>query len=122
MRKKILLVDDSTTVLLMEKMILRNGNYELILARDGREAVERAHSDNPDLILMDVVMPGMNGLEACRTLRQSEMTRTVPIIMVTTRGEAESVEAGYANGCNDYITKPINALELISKLENLLGD
>jgi DNA-binding response OmpR family regulator len=121
-RKKILLVDDSSTILMVEQMILTKGQYELLTARDGEEAIAKAATELPDLILMDVVMPGMSGFEACRRIRESDGTRNTPIIMVTTRGEAQSVEAGFDSGCNDYVTKPINGTELLAKLRNLLGD
>ena len=120
-RKKILLVDDSTTVLLMERMILAKNQYDLVEARDGQEGVEKALSELPDLILMDVVMPRLNGFEAVMRLREEEATRAIPIIMVTTRGELESVESGYASGCTDYVTKPINGLELLTKVRSCLG-
>lgn len=120
-KKKILLVDDSSTTLMMERMILNKGPYELLTAKDGEEAVEKAASEKPDLILLDIVMPNMDGFEACRKLRESEETREIPIIMVTTRGEAENVEQGYELGCNDYVTKPINSLELMTKVKNLLS-
>ena len=122
MTKKILLVDDSNTVLLMERMILSQSRYELCTARNGREGVERAHSERPDLILMDVVMPEMNGLDALAAIRAHEATRDIPVIMVTTRGEADSMETGFARGCNDYVTKPVNSNELLAKVRNLLGE
>jgi DNA-binding response OmpR family regulator len=120
MRKKILLVDDSDTILMMEKMVLRKAPYDIITASNGDEAVKRALSEHPDLILMDVVMPKMNGFEACRRLREEEATRSVPVIMVTTRGEALNIEAGFESGCNDYITKPIDTIELLAKLKDQL--
>jgi len=120
-RKKILLVDDSTTVLLMERMILAKNQYEVVEARDGQEGVDKARAERPDLILMDVVMPRLSGFEAVERLRQDDATRAIPIIMVTTRGELESVESGYAAGCNDYVTKPINGLELLTKVRSCLG-
>jgi CheY-like chemotaxis protein len=121
-RKKVLLVDDSTTALLMEQMILRNrANFELIVAHDGQEAVEKTLAELPDLIVMDVVMPRMTGIEACKQIRLQEPTRHIPIILVTTRGEPENVEIGYASGCSDYVTKPINGAELITKIEDLIG-
>ena len=120
-RKKILLVDDSSTVLLMERMILSKNDYDVVTARDGVEGVEKARSEHPDLILMDVVMPRMDGFEAVRQLRQEEETREIPVIMVTTRGELSSVENGYASGCNEYVTKPINGLELLAKVRSCLG-
>ena len=121
-RKKILLVDDSNTILMMERMILTKGPYDLVTASDGEEAVEKALSERPDLILMDVVMPKMNGFDACRRIRGEESIHTTPIIMVTTRGEVQNVETGFESGCNDYVTKPINATELLSKLRNHLGN
>lgn len=120
-RKKILLVDDAETILMMERMILNKAGYELITAKDGQEAVTKATTEHPDLILMDVVMPKMNGFEACKQLRGHDTTKTIPIIMVTTRGEAENVESGFESGCDDYITKPINGLEVLSKVKSALG-
>ena len=120
--KKILLVDDSVTTLMMEKMIFRAEPYELILAKDGREAVDLALAERPDLILLDVVMPVMDGFEACKQLRAQEATRSTPIIMVTTRGEEEHMEVGFENGCTDYVTKPIDGLELLAKVRNCLAN
>ena len=121
-RKKILLVDDAETILMMERMILNKAGYELITAKDGQEAVTKASAERPDLILMDVVMPKMSGFEACKQLRSQDATKAIPIIMVTTRGEAESVESGFQSGCSDYITKPINGLEVLSKVKSALGE
>jgi len=121
-RKKILVVDDSKTALLMESMILRKGHYDLVTAGDGAEAVQKAVAELPDLILMDVVMPKMTGFEACRELRSREATKAIPIIMVTTRGEAANVETGFGSGCTDYVTKPIDGLELLSKVRDYIGE
>lgn len=120
-RKKILLVDDSNTILMMERMILTKGPYTMVTASNGEEAVEKATSENPDLILMDVVMPKMDGFEAVRRIRLVPEIASVPIIMVTTRGEEHNVETGYEAGCTDYITKPIDGSELMAKLRNYLG-
>ena len=120
--RKILLVDDSETVLQMEQMILAKNSYELILAHDGEEGVAKALATRPDLILMDIVMPKMDGFEAVKKIRDHAQIRDVPIVMVTSKGEAESMEAGYENGCSDYILKPIDRLELLAKVKNLLGE
>src|SRR5689334_10106571 len=122
MKKKILLVDDSHTVLLMERMILAKFPFDLITASSGEEAVAKACSEIPDLILMDVVMPKMNGFEAVAAIRQREATRRTPIIMVTTRGESDNVEKGFVAGCSEYVTKPINSLELLTKVRSCLGE
>ncbi len=120
--KKVLLVDDSSTVLMMERMVLKKRSYEILTASNGEEGVRRALAERPDVILMDVIMPEMNGFEACRRLRQEEATRDIPIIMVTTRGEQVNVETGFESGCNDYITKPVDPLELLAKLRDQLGE
>ncbi len=120
-RKKILLVDDSNTAIMMEKMILAGDAYDVAVARDGQEAFEKATASPPDLILLDVVMPRMDGLETCKRLREHVATRAVPIIMVTTRGEAQNVETGFKNGCDGYLTKPINRLELLTAVRTILG-
>jgi DNA-binding response OmpR family regulator len=118
--KKILLVDDSNTVLLMERMLLANEGFELVTASNGREAVQKAVSEKPDLILMDVVMPDLNGFDACKQIRARPDTKDIPVIMVTTRSEATNVQIGFESGCNDYVTKPINGVELITKIKNHL--
>lgn len=123
MAKKVLVVDDSKTALLMEREILeRRTPYQCVTASDGQEAVEKAKQEHPDLILMDVVMPRMNGFEACKAMRQQAATRNIPIVLVTTRGEEPYIEAGFQSGCNDYITKPVNGEELVALLESYLGE
>jgi CheY-like chemotaxis protein len=121
MARKILLVDDSATVLMMERMILASERFEIVTAANGEEALERARTEQPDLILMDIVMPKQNGIQACHAIKQDPTTKHIPVILVTTRGEAESMEAGYTSGCNDYVTKPVNSAELLGKIRNLLG-
>ncbi|MEW6735436.1 MAG: response regulator [Acidobacteriota bacterium] len=121
-QKKILLVDDSAITLMMERMILKDGHYNFILAKDGQEAIEKALREQPDLILMDVIMPKMNGFEACRRLRQVELTRSIPIIIVTSLGENEDRQKGFESGCNDYIIKPLRSTELLSKIKPYLED
>lgn len=121
--KKILLVDDSCTARLVNRMIFsQRANYELISASDGKEAVEKAHELRPDVILMDVVMPRMTGLEACRALKKDKATQKIPVILLTTRGEEQYVQEGYASGCSDYLTKPVNDAELLDLLKAYLGE
>jgi len=118
--RKILVVDDSRVAAMTQQIILRSlKGCEVITAEDGIKGVEKAVSEQPDLILMDVVMPRMNGFEACRLIRGHEATESIPIIMVTTRSESAHVEEGFASGCNDYIFKPIDAAQLLEKIEKL---
>lgn len=121
--KKILLVDDSSTSRMTARMLLaESGSYVLTSACDGVEGVERAIAERPDLILMDIEMPRMNGLEACKILKQNEATRRIPIILLTMRGEESFVQRGRAAGCSDFLTKPVNEHELIEAIKTYLGE
>ena len=118
-RKKILAVDDSQTILLVEKAILGQ-TFDVITAASGEESVGRALAEPPDLVLMDLDMPGIDGFEACRLIRSQESTRTTPIILVTSHSEAECLEEAFLNGCADYVIKPIDEAELLLKVRNYL--
>jgi len=122
MKVKVLLVDDSSTALLMEETLFKkHTSYGVVTARNGEEGVQKAVAEKPDLILMDVVMPKMDGFAACREIRRQEGLKSVPIVMVTSRGEPANVETGYQSGCNAYLTKPICANELLEMVQMLLG-
>jgi CheY-like chemotaxis protein len=111
---KVLLVDDSNTALLMgETVFEQHTSCQVVTARDGQEAVQKALAEKPDLILLDIVMPKMDGFEACQEMRKHDSLKNVPIIMVTSRGEPANVANGYRCGCNAYLTKPINAKDLL---------
>jgi DNA-binding response OmpR family regulator len=114
MSAKVLLVDDSNTALLLgETVFKQHTSYQVVTARDGQEGVQKALTERPDLILLDVMMPKMDGFKACQEMRKYDSLKNVPIIMVTSRGEPANVASGYRCGCNAYITKPINARELL---------
>ena len=120
--RKVLLVDDSVTTLLMERAVLgESADLALFTAADGEEAVRIATEERPDLVLMDVVMPRMNGVQACRAIRSLAGMEAIPIILVTARGEDDDAIGGYAGGCTGYITKPLNPAELIAVVEAHLG-
>ena len=119
-KKKILIVDDSETALMLATMVLKKFHLEIVTAKDGEEGIEKAKTDKPDLILLDLVMPKKNGMETLKEIRNMEGIKAIPIIMVTTHGEAEKVEKSYTYGCNDYIIKPFKSGELISKIESLV--
>ncbi|OJT17146.1 two-component system response regulator [Archangium sp. Cb G35] len=121
-RKKILLVDDSSTVLLLHRMMLSHCGYELVTARDGQEALDKVSTERPDLIFLDVLMPRMDGFQTCRALRARSDTKDVPIILVTTRGEPHYVRQGFESGCTDYITKPFDGEELLAKVRGHLEE
>lgn len=119
-RKKILLVDDSPTSLLWQRLILEPEPYEILVANDGEEGVRVARQSKPDLVLLDVVMPRMDGFEALRQMRAEVALRETPILMVTTRSEMVNVMEGFESGCNEYITKPVDRAELLTKVRGYL--
>lgn len=121
-KKKILLVDDSSTVLLTQQTMFDDGCFTILTARNGRDAVTIAQREKPDMIFMDVVMPVMDGFEACKALRADQGTKNTPIVMVTTRSEPRNVQAGFEAGCDEYITKPFDHLELMEKLNHYLKE
>ncbi|HEY6348302.1 MAG TPA: response regulator [Candidatus Angelobacter sp.] len=120
--KKILLVDDSSTARMAARMLFaHHESYVLTSACDGKEGVERAMAEQPDLILMDIEMPRMNGIEACKLLKQNEATRNIPVVLLTMRGEDAFVQQGYASGCSDFLTKPVNEQKLALVVKAHLG-
>ncbi len=120
-KKRILLVDDSETILLFEKLMLQN-EYKIITAKNGKLGLETAIKEIPDLIVMDIMMPEMNGIEALQAMRAAPETKNIPIIMATTKSEKERVESCYQYGCNDYITKPIDKMELLTKVQKYINN
>ena len=119
--KTILCADDSLTALTMHQMILKSHGYRVVTAQDGFEAVTKAGIERPDLILMDVVMPRMTGFEAVKQIRNDAATRSIPVIMVTTRAEPKVIETCFQAGCNDYVNKPVDGAVLLSKVRALVG-
>jgi CheY-like chemotaxis protein len=117
MTNKILIADDSKLVLTLVKSIFENekGNYIVISASDGKEAIEKAEKENPDIILMDWQMPEMSGLEALKILKQNEKTSSIPVIMLTA---SESTLEAFEAGASDFVQKPFNKNELIARVRS----
>jgi len=104
---RILAVDDSPTILEMIKAILQSGGYEVITAVDGAQALETARAEVPDLILLDVMLPKLDGYRVCRLLKFDQKYKSIPIIMLTAKTEEQSMATGIRTGANQYLTKPI---------------
>ena len=117
--KKILVVDDSPTERFALIEFLSKHGYSVVTADNGEEGVVKAKAELPDLILMDVVMPGINGYQATRTISREEATRHIPIIMTTSKDAETDKIWGMRQGAKDYITKPIGADELLNKISAL---
>jgi twitching motility two-component system response regulator PilH len=117
--KTILVVDDSPTERHFLSELLGQNGYQVITAESGDEGVDKARKQLPNLIIMDVVMPGMNGYQATRTLTRDEATRNIPVIVCTSKGQETDRIWGLRQGAIDYLVKPVNAKELLSKIAAL---
>jgi twitching motility two-component system response regulator PilH len=117
--KKILVVDDSPTERHVLKTLLTSNGYQVITAGTGEEGIAKARSELPDLVLMDVVMPGLNGYQATRTLTRDPTTRNIPVIVCTTKSQETDKIWGLRQGAQDYLVKPVNGQELLAKIAAL---
>ncbi len=117
--KKILVVDDSATERHIISEILKKKGYDVVFAEDGESGVLKSKSETPDLIVMDVVMPGLNGFQACRAITKDPATEKIPVILCTTKGQETDKVWGLRQGAKDYVTKPIDADELLGKIAAL---
>ena len=115
MEKKILIVDDEKAIVDILEFNLQRDGYETLKAYDGPEGLRMAREENPDLVLLDVMLPGMDGFEVCRTLRAEG--NDVPIVMITAREEETDKVFGLENGADDYVTKPFSMRELLARVK-----
>jgi pilus assembly protein CpaE len=120
MAEKILVVDDDIDSLKLIGLMLQRNGYEVLAANAGNQALSRALSDRPDLIILDLMMPDMNGYEVCRRLRRNPETQNIPIIMFTAKTLIDDKVAGFEAGADDYLTKPTHPAELASRVKAIL--
>ncbi len=120
---KILLVDDEKNFVIVMKSRLENAGYEISAAYDGLEAIEKVSQERPDLIILDLVLPKMDGYKVCQKLKSDDKYKGIPIIMLTARGKGLDLERIVAMefGADAYLTKPFEPKELLSKIKELLG-
>ena len=119
--KKILVVDDQKdNVFVLQERLSREG-FEVLASYDGPTCLTMAKEEDPDLVLLDVMMPGMSGFEVCRKLTSSEDTKLIPVVLLTALTEAEDLKEGFEAGAFDYIKKPFNRVELIARIKSALS-
>lgn len=118
--QRILIIDDLPENVFMLQDRLENEGYEVITAYDGKSGVAKAISDMPDLILLDVMMPELNGIEVCKLLKSEKATSDIPVIMVTAKSSGEGVREGLEAGAFDYIKKPFEKVELLARINSAL--
>src|SRR5690349_5441357 len=117
MAEKILVVEDERNIASFVAMYLKNARYQVDIARDGTEALQKADSTKPDLVVLDLMLPDIDGLEVCRQIRS---TSDVPILMLTARDDDVDKIVGLEVGADDYLTKPFNPRELVARIKSIL--
>ena len=117
----LLLVDDDDDMVQAIDFSLRQQNYHVVKALNGAEAITISFDLQPDLILLDIRMPNLDGLTACRAIKTMEKTKDIPVIMLTAKGDTETIKAAFQAGANDYIVKPFGMDKVLKKIEGVLG-
>ncbi|WP_374408160.1 response regulator transcription factor [Hydrogenophaga sp.] len=121
MNNKILIADDEPNILISLEFLMKREGFEVVLARDGQEAIDAILREHPSLVLLDVMMPGKTGFDVCHEVRANEAVRDTLIVMLTAKGRDTDVAKGLALGANAYMTKPFSTKELVQKVRELLG-
>jgi two-component system response regulator MtrA len=121
MSKQIMLVDDEVVMLALLGMTMKRGGFVVIEAENGMMALDLLEKSTPDLIVLDLMMPGMDGVELCSRIRAREQTADTPILMLSALNDAENIKRALAAGANDYLSKLTPHREVLTKVNNLLG-
>ena len=121
MPKKILIADDEPNIVISLEFLMKKEGFEVAVANDGEDALTRVGSFNPDLVLLDVMMPKKSGFEVCEALRADPARAALKIVMLTAKGRDTEVAKGLAIGADAYMTKPFSTRELVQKVHELLG-
>jgi len=120
MGKTILVVDDEPDIVEIIQYNLEKSDFEVVVAEDGPGALEKAREEAPDLIVLDLMLPGLEGTDVCRLLKQDERTRSIPILMLTAKSEEMDRIIGLELGADDYVTKPFSPREIVLRVRNIL--
>lgn len=119
-KAKVLVVEDEPDILELLTYNLQREGYKVIACRDGEQGLSRIRTDSPDLVVLDLMLPGMDGVDVCREMKSDPVTRAIPVVMVTAKSEESDVILGLGIGADDYITKPFSPRELIARVKVVL--
>ena len=120
MKKNILIVEDEPDAVELLELHLKNAGYDVTLAEDGEEALRKVHKSIPDMVILDLMIPEINGLEVCKVIRKDPATESIPVVMCTAKASEIDKVLGLELGADDYITKPFSPRELVLRVKNLL--
>jgi DNA-binding response OmpR family regulator len=118
---KVLVVDDDPVIVRLLEVNFEMEGFEVVCAVDGMDGVERARAEHPDVVVSDVMMPKLNGLELCVALKADEATRSIPVVLLSAKAQVTDIRAGLDAGADDYVTKPFEPLDLIDRVNKLLA-
>jgi two-component system, OmpR family, alkaline phosphatase synthesis response regulator PhoP len=118
---KVLVVDDEIYIVHILDFSLGMEGYEVLTALDGEQAVEKARAEKPDLIVLDIMMPKLDGYETCKLLKADETTKNIPVILLSAKGRNVDQKIGFEVGADDYITKPFSPRKLVERINAILG-
>ena len=118
--KKILIVDDEEKVRKLVEVTLSTGELEILHASSGKEGLRKARESMPDIILLDVMMPGLDGIEVCKLLKKDPATKDIYIVMLTAKGQQTDKKKGFAAGADEYFVKPFSPMNLMDKIDKIL--
>ncbi|HTY08556.1 MAG TPA: response regulator [Candidatus Edwardsbacteria bacterium] len=119
--KKVLIVDDDSSILFLISEVLSRNNYEPLLAYNGKEAMDLVRVHRPALVVLDIMMPGINGFEVCKKIKGDPELKDTRIILLTAKTKAADIQLGLAAGAESYFTKPFKIAELLAKIKELIG-
>lgn len=119
---QILIIDDSPTEVHVFRAMLEKHGYSVSVAGSGEEGIEKIHEERPDLVLMDIVMPGLNGFQATRQLSREPETSSIPVVILSTKGQESDRVWGLRQGARDYLVKPVDETLLIEKIRSILEE
>ncbi|BAL24036.1 response regulator transcription factor [Azoarcus sp. KH32C] len=122
MAKKILIADDEQNIVISLEFLMKREGYEVLIANDGEEAVQRIRAEVPDLVLLDVMMPKKSGFEVCQEIKSDPELQGVRILMLTAKGRDTEMAKGLALGADAYMTKPFSTKELVERVRGLLAE
>jgi len=120
-KNRILVVEDEESLLKLESILFTSKGYVVTGVRDGKSALEAISADRPDLVVLDIMLPGLDGFEVCRAIKENPETSSIPVVMLTAKKSSQDLERGRLVGADAYLTKPFKSVKVLEVIEGLIG-